>query len=131
MSFNFDPKMKLYAGSNPLFGGLKSTISVFGKTDNVWVEGEGMLHVLHFTKDTDRIWSFYYKNRYVETDTYKMESKRKKPAFIPVAEGDAPATLAGSFFNAVRFPKFIKSVQCSTMHLLKCTNHNYCIYHTT
>ncbi|XP_023768642.1 carotenoid 9,10(9',10')-cleavage dioxygenase 1 isoform X1 [Lactuca sativa] len=90
-------------GSNPLFGGLKSTISVFGKTDNVWVEGEGMLHVLHFTKDTDRIWSFYYKNRYVETDTYKMESKRKKPAFIPVAEGDAPATLAGSFFNAMRF----------------------------
>ncbi|KAI3698407.1 hypothetical protein L2E82_41928 [Cichorium intybus] len=90
-------------GSNPLFGGLKSAISVFGKTDNVWVEGEGMLHALHFTKDAQGNWSFYYKNRFVETDTYNMESQRKKPAFLPVAEGDAPATLAGSFFNVMRF----------------------------
>ncbi|KAL7610188.1 hypothetical protein Lser_V15G10472 [Lactuca serriola] len=90
-------------GSNPLFGGLKFALSVFGKTDSIWVEGEGMLHALHFTKDAEGNWIFYYKNKYVETETYKMESQRKKPAFLPVTEGDAPAALAGSLFNVLRF----------------------------
>ncbi|XP_022025275.2 carotenoid 9,10(9',10')-cleavage dioxygenase [Helianthus annuus] len=90
-------------GSNPLFGGLKLAVSVFGKTDSLWIEGEGMLHALHFKKDEQGKWSFYYKNRYVETDTYKMESKRKKPAFLPIVEGDPLATLAASFFNVLRF----------------------------
>ncbi|KAJ0446236.1 putative carotenoid oxygenase [Helianthus annuus] len=63
-----------------------------------------MLHALHFKKDEQGKWSFYYKNRYVETDTYKMESKRKKPAFLPIVEGDPLATLAASFFNVVGFP---------------------------
>ncbi|KAJ0824800.1 putative 9-cis-epoxycarotenoid dioxygenase [Helianthus annuus] len=62
-----------------------------------------MLHALHFKKDEQGKWSFYYKNRYVETDTYKMESKRKKPAFLPIVEGDPLATLAASFFNVLRF----------------------------
>ncbi|KAI3812541.1 hypothetical protein L1987_17251 [Smallanthus sonchifolius] len=100
--------LELYSGSNPLYGGLKFAVSVFGKTDSVWVEGEGMLHALHFTKDGEGNWNFYYKNRYVETDTYKMESKRKKPAFLPVAEGDPSATLAASFFNALRFGREYK-----------------------
>lgn len=90
-------------GANPLFGGLKYAVSVFGKTDSIWVEGEGMLHALHFTKDAQRNWRFYYNNRYVETETYKMESQRKKPAFLPVAEGDPLAALAASFFNVLIF----------------------------
>ncbi|KAI3698406.1 hypothetical protein L2E82_41926 [Cichorium intybus] len=68
-----------------LIWGLKSAVSVFGKTNNLWVEGEGMLHALHFTKDAQGNWSFYYKKRFVETDTYKMESQKKKPTFLPKA----------------------------------------------
>lgn len=119
--------LKLDSGSNPLFGGLKFALSVFGKTDSIWVEGEGMLHALHFTKDAEGNWIFYYKNKYVETETYKMESQRKKPAFLPVTEGDAPAALAGSLFNVVRFPIFIK---WNLHHLQKklIANHNQCNY---
>lgn len=40
------------AGLNPLFGRLKSTISVFGTTSHIWVEEEGMLHALYFDKKT-------------------------------------------------------------------------------
>ncbi|XP_071704210.1 carotenoid 9,10(9',10')-cleavage dioxygenase 1-like [Rutidosis leptorrhynchoides] len=89
-------------GPNPLFGGLKKSESVFGKTDSLWVEGEGMLHALRFTKTSKGEWKLYYKNRYVETDTYKIESKREKPAIIPIAEGDAIAVFAALFFNKMR-----------------------------
>ncbi|GMN39972.1 hypothetical protein TIFTF001_009198 [Ficus carica] len=34
-------------GPNPLVGGLKSTKSVFGKSNHICVEGEGMLHALY------------------------------------------------------------------------------------
>ncbi|KAJ6743553.1 DIOXYGENASE putative-RELATED [Salix viminalis] len=40
-------------GPNPLFGGLKSTTSMFGKTGHMWIEGEGMLHALYFDKESD------------------------------------------------------------------------------
>nr|XP_043640066.1 carotenoid 9,10(9',10')-cleavage dioxygenase 1-like [Erigeron canadensis] len=90
-------------GPNPLFGGLKNAESIFGKTDSLWVEGEGMLHALHFTKDSEGNWRFYYKNRHVETETYKIESVMKKPAFLPVAEGDAKALFAGLILNKLRF----------------------------
>ncbi|PIA42823.1 hypothetical protein AQUCO_02000340v1 [Aquilegia coerulea] len=36
-------------GANPLFGGLKSAISLFGQSSYCWLEGEGMLHALYFT----------------------------------------------------------------------------------
>ncbi|KAK1438273.1 hypothetical protein QVD17_04079 [Tagetes erecta] len=90
-------------GSNPLFGGLKSSVSVFGKTDSIWIEGEGMLHALYFTKNAQGNWSFCYKNRYVETETYKMERERKRPCFLPAASGDPAAALASTIFNLLRF----------------------------
>lgn len=70
-------------GSNPLFGGLKSTESIFGKSSHIWVEGEGMLHALYFKKECDAKWSVCYKNKHVETDTFKMEKQRDKPSFLP------------------------------------------------
>nr|XP_043639850.1 carotenoid 9,10(9',10')-cleavage dioxygenase 1-like [Erigeron canadensis] len=90
-------------GSNPLFGGLKSTVSVFGKTDSMWIEGEGMLHALYFTKDPEGNWTVSYNNRFVETETYKMERERNRPCFLPVVEGDPPAALVSAFFNMLRF----------------------------
>ncbi|CAL5441554.1 unnamed protein product [Camellia sinensis] len=90
-------------GANPLWGGLKSTISVFGKSNHVWVEGEGMLHALYFSKDTNGNWSFAYNNRFVEPKTFKMEKQRNKPSYLPAVEGDSPAILAAFVLNALRF----------------------------
>ncbi|CAN4120229.1 unnamed protein product [Withania somnifera] len=92
-------------GSNPLFGGLKSTKSIFGRSSDLWVEGEGMLHALYFTKEKgkDKQWTILYKNKYVETDTFNMEKDRKKPGFLPNMEGDALAILVATLLNVLRF----------------------------
>ncbi|KAK8550458.1 hypothetical protein V6N13_118976 [Hibiscus sabdariffa] len=80
-------------GPNPTFGGLKSTKSIFGQSNPIWVEGEGMLHALYFTKDTNGTWTIIYNNRYVETDTFKLEKLRNRPSFLPTVQGDALAVL--------------------------------------
>ncbi|KAL0311969.1 UNVERIFIED_CONTAM: Carotenoid 9,10(9',10')-cleavage dioxygenase 1 [Sesamum radiatum] len=90
-------------GPNPLFGGLKSTKSIFGKSSHTWIEGEGMLHALYFSKDSDGRWMISYSNRHVETDTFKHEKDRKKPAFLPAIEGDSPAVLLAYVLNWLRF----------------------------
>ncbi|KAG6389428.1 hypothetical protein SASPL_150896 [Salvia splendens] len=90
-------------GPNPLFGGLKSTNSIFGKSSHTWVEGEGMLHVLYVSKHGDGRWEIFYRNRHVETDTFKLEKSRKKPAFLPAAEGDSLAVLSAYLLNYLRF----------------------------
>nr|XP_033512251.1 carotenoid 9,10(9',10')-cleavage dioxygenase 1-like isoform X2 [Nicotiana tomentosiformis] len=91
-------------GSNPLFGGLKSTKSIFGKSSHVWIEGEGMLHALYFTREKIRgTWTTFYNNKHVRTDTFKMEKDRKKPGFLPAIEGDSPAILVAYILNGLRF----------------------------
>ncbi|KAL0288585.1 UNVERIFIED_CONTAM: 9-cis-epoxycarotenoid dioxygenase, chloroplastic [Sesamum angustifolium] len=90
-------------GPNPLFGGLKSTKSTFGKSSHSWIEGEGMLHALYFSKDSDGRWMISYNNRHVETDTFKHEKDRKKPGFLPAIEGDSPAVLLAYVLNWLRF----------------------------
>jgi carotenoid cleavage dioxygenase-like enzyme len=89
------------AGSNPLFGGLKSTKSMFGKSSQSWVEGEGMIHALYFNKDADGSWNFVYNKRYVETETFKLEKQRNKPSFLPATEGDSLAILSAYVLNLV------------------------------
>lgn len=89
-------------GPNPLYGGLKSTNSIFGKSSHTWIEGEGMLHALYFIKNGDGKWKVSYKNRHVETDTFKLEKARKKPAFLPAIEGDSLAVLSAYLLNYVR-----------------------------
>lgn len=39
------------AAPNPLFGGPKSTKSEFGKSNHIWVQGQGKLHALYFSKN--------------------------------------------------------------------------------
>ncbi|CAA2994050.1 carotenoid 9,10(9',10')-cleavage dioxygenase 1-like [Olea europaea var. sylvestris] len=90
-------------GPNPLFGGLKSTKSVIGKSSHTWIEGEGMLHALYFCKERDGSWITSYRNRYVQTDTLKLEKKRNKPAFLPAIEGDSYAVLSAFLLNLLRF----------------------------
>ncbi|XP_047968412.1 carotenoid 9,10(9',10')-cleavage dioxygenase 1-like [Salvia hispanica] len=90
-------------GPNPLFGGLKSTNSIFGKSSHTWIEGEGMLHVLYFSKNGEGKWEISYRNKHVETDTFKQEKARKKPAFLPAIEGDSLAVLSAYLLNYLRF----------------------------
>ncbi|KAK2979490.1 hypothetical protein RJ640_002023, partial [Escallonia rubra] len=90
-------------GANPLHGGLKSTISVLGRSEDIWVEGEGMLHALYFTKTADNNWKLSYKNKFVESETFKLETKMNKPGFLPATEGDSLAILAAFLLNTLRF----------------------------
>ncbi|EEF45838.1 9-cis-epoxycarotenoid dioxygenase, putative [Ricinus communis] len=76
---DFQEGIYIRNGPNPLFGGLKSTSSVFGKTGHIWIEGEGMLHAIYFDKNNDGGgWTVRYNNRHVETET---NSHNKKSAY--------------------------------------------------
>ncbi|XP_024986932.1 carotenoid 9,10(9',10')-cleavage dioxygenase 1-like [Cynara cardunculus var. scolymus] len=90
-------------GPNPLFGGFKSTKSIFGRSSHIWVEGEGMLHALYLKKENDGKWSVSYNNKHVETDTFKLEKQRNRPSFLPAIEGDSPAILSAYLLNLMRF----------------------------
>ncbi|XP_076886395.1 carotenoid 9,10(9',10')-cleavage dioxygenase 1-like [Bidens hawaiensis] len=90
-------------GPNPLFGGFKSTNSIFGRSSHIWVEGEGMLHALYFKKGRDGKWSVSYNNKHVETETLKMEKQRNTLSFLPAIEGDSPAILSAYLLNFMRF----------------------------
>ncbi|CBI20857.3 unnamed protein product, partial [Vitis vinifera] len=90
-------------GPNPLFGGLKSTFSIFGRSRDIWVEGEGMLHALYFMKDDHGDWTISYKNRYVDPETFKLKKQRNRPSFLPTAQGDSLAILAAPFSFVLHF----------------------------
>ncbi|KAH1067398.1 hypothetical protein J1N35_032385 [Gossypium stocksii] len=72
--------ISLSFGPNPMFGGLKSTKSIFGESSPLWIEGEGMLHAFYFSKNINGNWTVVYNNRHVETDTFKLEKLRNKPS---------------------------------------------------
>ncbi|KAJ6856601.1 carotenoid 9,10(9',10')-cleavage dioxygenase-like [Populus alba x Populus x berolinensis] len=109
--YDFPEGVYIRNGPNPLFGGLKSTSSVFGKTGHMWIEGEGMLHALCFDKDSDgETWTVLYNNRHVETETYKLEKQRDKPSFLPAIEGSPPAILLAYLLNMLRFGKVNKDL---------------------
>ncbi|XP_029127782.1 carotenoid 9,10(9',10')-cleavage dioxygenase 1 isoform X2 [Cajanus cajan] len=97
-------------GPNPLFGGLKSTNSIFGRCSHTWVEGEGMLHALYFKRSSHGSWTILYNNKHVETDTYKLEKQQSKPLFLPVIQGDSPAILSSYLLNWLRFGKVNKYI---------------------
>ncbi|KAL0372828.1 UNVERIFIED_CONTAM: hypothetical protein Scaly_0964400 [Sesamum calycinum] len=81
--------------------------SIFGKSNNIWVEGEGMLHALYFNKDHSSdgsSWTTFYNNKYVTTDTLELEKQRKKPVFLPATEGDPPAVLSAFLLNLFGVP---------------------------
>uniref|UniRef100_A0A0D9X792 Carotenoid cleavage dioxygenase n=1 Tax=Leersia perrieri TaxID=77586 RepID=A0A0D9X792_9ORYZ len=98
-------------GSNPLFGALHTVNSIFGQSEDIWVEGEGMLHATYFTKNIeDNTWSVSYNNRYVQSDTFRMERDRQRPRFLSVTKGNPLAMLAASILNMVRFGKVIRNI---------------------
>ncbi|KAG9449183.1 hypothetical protein H6P81_009148 [Aristolochia fimbriata] len=109
-------------GSNPLFGALQSTVSVFGRSSETWFEGEGMVHAVYFAKNLQGKWRLSYKNKYVETETYKIEKERSKPSFLPAIEGDSPAVLAAFLLNQLRYGEVSKCISNTNVfeHSGKC-----------
>ncbi|KAI4316115.1 hypothetical protein L6164_024127 [Bauhinia variegata] len=97
-------------GPNPIFGRLKSTKSIFGKSNHIWVEGEGMLHALYLKREINGRWNIVYNNRHVETETYKIEKQRNKPLFLPAIQGDPPAILSAYLLNWLRSGKVNKYI---------------------
>ncbi|CAJ1973891.1 unnamed protein product [Sphenostylis stenocarpa] len=95
-------------GPNPLFGGLKSTKSMLGRTKSIWVEGEGMLHALYFKRKNDGCCTIFYNNRYVQTVTYNLENQSTNPLFLPAVRGDSLAVLSSMLLNWLRFGKLNK-----------------------
>ncbi|KQJ98059.1 hypothetical protein BRADI_3g34720v3 [Brachypodium distachyon] len=92
-------------GSNPQFGALHNVDSVFGRSENVWVEGEGMVHAVYFSKSSTSTWSVHYAKRYVQSDTFKLGKRRQRPFALPVATGEPTAMLAGYALNMLRLGK--------------------------
>lgn len=76
---------------------------MFGKTSSVWIEGEGMLHAVYFKRGNNGgdKWTAVYTNKYVETETFKLEKERNRPCFLPAVEGDAPAVITSFLLNLV------------------------------
>ncbi|KAL5558680.1 hypothetical protein UlMin_034891 [Ulmus minor] len=108
---NFPAGVYVRNGPNPLFGGLKSTKSMFGITSHTWIEGEGMLHALYFIKDKESSnWTVCYNSKHVQTETFNLEKQRNKPSFLPAIEGNSPAILSAYLFNMLRFGKVNKYI---------------------
>ncbi|PON94639.1 Carotenoid oxygenase [Trema orientale] len=111
---NFPEGVYVRNGPNPLFGGLKSTRSVFGKSNHIWIEGEGMLHALNFISKLDihdsKNWCVSYNNRHVETETFKLEKLRNRLSFLPTIGGDSSAVLCAYLLNLLRFGKVNKYI---------------------
>uniref|UniRef100_A0A7N0SX73 Uncharacterized protein n=1 Tax=Kalanchoe fedtschenkoi TaxID=63787 RepID=A0A7N0SX73_KALFE len=98
-------------GSNPLFGGFKSSKSILGQSNHTWIEGEGMLHAIYFNKSSnDSSWTVSYNNKYVHSETFKLEKQKKRPSFLPAIEGHSAAILAAYLFNWLRFGKANKDI---------------------
>lgn len=79
---------------------------MFGKSNHIWIEGEGMLHALYFSKldnhhHDSKYWSVRYNNRHVETETFMLEKLRNKPSFLPTIGGDSSAVLSAYLLNLV------------------------------
>ncbi|KAI6682290.1 hypothetical protein NL676_036171 [Syzygium grande] len=62
-----------------------------------------MLHAVYFEKEAGEDWQLYYKNRYVESKTTKLEKPRNKLSFHPALEGDSWAIMAAYLLNTLRY----------------------------
>ncbi|XP_019184825.1 PREDICTED: carotenoid 9,10(9',10')-cleavage dioxygenase 1-like isoform X2 [Ipomoea nil] len=105
---DFPEGVYLRNGANPIFGGLKIAESIFGKSSQLWVEGEGMIHAMYFKKGSNGHWNISYNNKLVQTGTFQVEKDRKRPAFLPTVEGDPLAVLSAILLNSWRFGKMTK-----------------------
>ncbi|BBN07128.1 hypothetical protein MPTK1_4g01260 [Marchantia polymorpha subsp. ruderalis] len=98
---DFPPGCYVRNGPNPKFGAHQNLNMplVNGKILYSWFEGEGMLHATYFEKDG----SIWYKNKYVETDTFKAEQEKGRWIYLPTMdEQSVPGVLLNRIINLMR-----------------------------
>ncbi|KAF8689841.1 hypothetical protein HU200_041472 [Digitaria exilis] len=95
-------------GPNSLNATKEIADSIFGSTQYTYFEGHGMLHAVYFNRSNIGEWCISYKNKYVHSETFELESRKNQPAFIPAADGQPYAILVGSILNMLRFGKPVK-----------------------
>ena len=86
-----------------------------------------MLHALYFTKNSSGPWSVSYVNRYVQSETLRLERAQQKPCFLPAIEGDSAAIIAAYIFNFVS--KHFATLNYTRSKTL-CCSQVLCIWHS-
>ncbi|OEL24323.1 Carotenoid 9,10(9',10')-cleavage dioxygenase 1 [Dichanthelium oligosanthes] len=95
-------------GPNPLNPTKAIADSIFGSTQCTYFEGHGMLHAVYFNKNDVGEWCISYMNKYVDSETFELESKNNQLAFIPAADGQPYAMLVAFVLNMLRFGRPVK-----------------------
>uniref|UniRef100_A0A6T5T6P3 GST N-terminal domain-containing protein n=1 Tax=Ostreococcus mediterraneus TaxID=1486918 RepID=A0A6T5T6P3_9CHLO len=102
-----------YVGPNPKFplnhykkwgDGPGQRASGLGIGWHHWFEGDGMIFALTFKADG----SIIYRNRYVRTDSWKLESMRQTRIFRPLMNADGATFLYNAACNFVETGSFLK-----------------------
>ncbi|OAE31151.1 hypothetical protein AXG93_2508s1150 [Marchantia polymorpha subsp. ruderalis] len=99
---DFPPGCYIRNGPNAKFGASQNLDSPLlgGTTYYSWFEGEGMLHGTYIEKDG----SIWYMNRYVETDSFKMEKELGRKVYLPTMdEKSTPGLRFNRMINLVRY----------------------------
>ncbi|KAL3697020.1 hypothetical protein R1sor_011096 [Riccia sorocarpa] len=98
----FPPGCYIRNGPNPRFGASQNLHSPLfgGETFYNWFEGEGMLHATYFEEDG----SIWYKNKYVETESFKLETEMGRKVYLPTMdERTSPGARFNRIFNLIRY----------------------------
>jgi len=80
-----------------------------------------MLHALYFRKNASGNWIVSYKNKFVESKSFKIEKERNMPVFLPNLEGDSLAILASNLINAVYLTYISLIGELMILFLYKCS----------
>ncbi|KAL3697027.1 hypothetical protein R1sor_011103 [Riccia sorocarpa] len=98
---DFPPGCYIRNGPNPRYGTRQNLHSPLlgGKTFYNWFEGEGMLHATYIEEDG----SIWYKNKYVETESFKLETEMGRKVYLPTFdERSTPGARFNRMFNIVK-----------------------------
>ena len=102
-----------YVGPNPKFArehykkwgeGPGQRASSLGNGWHHWFEGDGMIYVLNFDKSR----SIVYRNRYIRTDSWKLESMLQRRVFRPLMNADGSTFLFNAACNFAETGSFLK-----------------------
>lgn len=102
-----------YVGPNPKFHqdhykewgrGPGQESSPFGKSWHHWFEGDGMVYVLDFGREGN----VTFRNRYVRTTSWKLESMEQTRIFRPLMNASGSTFMYNAVCNFVRTGSFLK-----------------------
>ena len=102
-----------YVGPNPKFHrdhykewgmGPRQEPSPFGRSWHHWFEGDGMVYVLDFGREGN----VTYRNRYVRTTSWKLESMEQTRLFRPLMNASGSTFMYNAVCNFLKTGSFLK-----------------------